>query len=292
MVISLGYNTPMTTINTMEDLARILQEQPTWAEALRALLLTRELLELPERFDRFVQSQQAFNEAQSETNRAQLEFNEDQRQTNRAQLEFNEDQRQTNRAQLKFNEEQRETNRAQLKFNDEQRETNQSLLEFKEYQEETNRGFIQRFDNIEGRLGNLEGAQYERTVRTKALARTQIVLGFEGARVALNQEGLVDPQLNSSVARAVRDGHVTLDGYTDLFEADIIISARDNQHAVVEVSITADTNDIDRANSRAGILTAVTGGTVTPVVITARLDPVQSEQAEAVGVRVFVVAYP
>ena len=30
----------MTTINTIEDLARILQDQPTWAEALRALLLT------------------------------------------------------------------------------------------------------------------------------------------------------------------------------------------------------------------------------------------------------------
>ena len=30
----------MTTINTIEDLARILEEQPTWAEALRALLLT------------------------------------------------------------------------------------------------------------------------------------------------------------------------------------------------------------------------------------------------------------
>ena len=118
--------TTINTINTIEDLARILQEQPTWAEALRALLLTRELLELPERFDRSVQAQQ-----------------------------------------------------------------------------ETNRQFRQRFDNIEGRLGNLEGAQYERTVRTKALARTQIALGFEGARVALNQEGLVDPQLNSSVARAV-----------------------------------------------------------------------------------------
>ena len=207
--------TTINTINTIEDLARILQEQPTWAEALRALLLTRELLELPERFDRSVQAQQ-----------------------------------------------------------------------------ETNRQFRQRFDNIEGRLGNLEGAQYERTVRTKALARTQIALGFEGARVALNQEGLVDPQLNSSVARAVRDGHVTQDGYTDLYETDIIISARDNRHAVVEVSITADANDIDRARSRAGILTAVTGGTVTPMVITARLDPVQSEQAEVEGVEVFVIAYP
>ena len=212
----------MTTINTIEDLARILQEQPTWAKALRALLLTQELLDLPARFDRFVEIQQEFNEAQREANRLTA----------------------------------------------------------------------QRLDNVDGRLGNLEGGQYERTVRTKALARTQIVLGFEGARMALNQEGLVDPQLNSAVARAVRDGRVSEDGYAGLFEADLVISARDNRHAVVEVSITADEDDISRAKERSSILADVTGGTVTPVVITSRLDPAQSAQAEAEGVRVFVIPYP
>ena len=34
----------MTTINTIENLARILREEPTWAEARRALLLTKEAL--------------------------------------------------------------------------------------------------------------------------------------------------------------------------------------------------------------------------------------------------------
>ncbi len=44
----------MTTINTIEDLIRLLDENPEWLEALRARLLTRELLELPEKFDQFV----------------------------------------------------------------------------------------------------------------------------------------------------------------------------------------------------------------------------------------------
>ena len=43
----------MTTINTIEDLLRLLDEKPEWAEALRARLLTRELIELPVKFDRF-----------------------------------------------------------------------------------------------------------------------------------------------------------------------------------------------------------------------------------------------
>ena len=205
----------MTTINTIEDLARILRDQPTWAEALRALLLTQDLLDLPGRFDRFVETQQ-----------------------------------------------------------------------------ETNRLTERRLNAIEGQLGNLQGGQYERSVRTRALARSRITLGFTGAYVALNQEGLTDPRLNSAIDRAIRNGLVSQDGYADLFEADLIISAEDNRHAVIEVSITADEDDIDRAKTRADILTAITEGAVTPVVITSRLNPAQSAQAEAAGVATFVMPYP
>ena len=46
----------MTTINTIEDLVHILDEHPHWLEALRARLLTRELIELPEQFAAFVET--------------------------------------------------------------------------------------------------------------------------------------------------------------------------------------------------------------------------------------------
>ena len=46
----------MTTINTIEDLIRLLDENPQWAEALRARLLTRQLMELPETFAKFVET--------------------------------------------------------------------------------------------------------------------------------------------------------------------------------------------------------------------------------------------
>ena len=219
----------MTTINTIEDLARILREQPTWAEALRALLLTQELLDLPGRFDRFVEAQREASEAQQETNRL----------------------------------------------------TDRRLNAIEE-----------RMDRVEGQLGNLQGGQYERTVRTRALARSRFTLGFTGSYVALNQDGLTDPRLNRAIDRAIRNGLVRQDGCADLFEADLIISAEDNRHAVVEVSLTADQDDIDRAKTRAGILAAITEGAVTPVVITSRLNPAQSDQAEASGVTTFVMPYP
>ena len=49
---------------------------------------------------------------------------------------------------------------------------------------------------------------------------------------------------------------------------------------------------IDRAKTRAGVLTAITGGAVTPVVITSRPDQAQSAQAEAAVVTTFVTSYP
>ena len=40
----------MTTVNTIEDLIRVLDEHPEWNEALRSRMLSRELLELPQAF--------------------------------------------------------------------------------------------------------------------------------------------------------------------------------------------------------------------------------------------------
>ena len=46
----------MTTINTMEDLLRLLDENPEWLEALRSRLLTREMLEMPQTLARFIEA--------------------------------------------------------------------------------------------------------------------------------------------------------------------------------------------------------------------------------------------
>ena len=49
----------MTTINDINDIndfVRILRENPDWAETIRSILLSKELLELPERFAAFVEA--------------------------------------------------------------------------------------------------------------------------------------------------------------------------------------------------------------------------------------------
>ncbi len=44
-------------VNTIEDLERILKENPEWRERIRALILDEELRRLPQRFERFVEEE-------------------------------------------------------------------------------------------------------------------------------------------------------------------------------------------------------------------------------------------
>ena len=66
----------MVTINTAEDLLRVLRENPEWKEAVRREILTEELMNLPARFDRFVASTEQFIEEQRQFNDEQRRFNE------------------------------------------------------------------------------------------------------------------------------------------------------------------------------------------------------------------------
>ena len=240
----------MVTINTIDDLARILREQPAWVDTLRSLILTEDLLDLPARFDRFVQSQEETNRSQEETNRRLSE-------TLSRQSEL--------------------------------------LAELKEISDDSRQrlGRLEgRVDRMEGRFGNLEGGQYERTIRAKALARSQLNLGLDAAYYALSQDGIIDPRLTRAIGRALREKIVTTAETRDLYEADLIVSDETNRHAVFEVSLTTDDSDIQRAKQRAEILEAITGGPAVPVVITARIDGVRYDQANAEGVTVFVIPYP
>ena len=58
----------MTTINSQEDLLRALAENPEWRAAVRAQLLGEDILQLPSKFDAFVERMDAFIEEQKRFN--------------------------------------------------------------------------------------------------------------------------------------------------------------------------------------------------------------------------------
>ena len=53
----------MTTINTMQDLTRLLRENPEWRDEIRRELLTDELLQLPQRFAEYTEASERRFEA-------------------------------------------------------------------------------------------------------------------------------------------------------------------------------------------------------------------------------------
>ena len=227
----------MTTINTIEDLARILREQPTWAEALRALLLTQDLLDLPGRFDRFVETQREFNQAQQKANEAQEETN---------------------------------------------RLTDRRL-----------NAIEGRLDRVEGQLGNLQGNQYERTVRTKALARSMIHPGLHRL-LRCPEPGWPD---RSPADQRHRPGHPGRTRHPGRFRRPLRSRPHNlgrGQPARGRRGLPHGGPGRHRSGENPGRHhgVSVTGGTVTPVVITSRLNPTQSAQAEAAGVTAFVIPYP
>ncbi len=303
----------MTTINTIDDLARILREQPAWGDTLRALLLTEDLLDLPARLDRFIQSQEETNRRLEEAIQRQEEANKRQEETNRRLEEAGQRQEEAGQRQEETNRRLEEAAQRQEETIRRLEEAAQRQEEASQRQEEINRLIFEtldrmqaelsetsqrvtnlegRFNRLEGRFSNFEGAQYEGMVRTKALARAHLQLGFESPHVVLHQEGLTDSRLTSAITRALRERLITGEDYTGIFEADLIISDEGNRHAVFEVSLTADVSDILRAKQRAEILETITGGTVNPVVIAARVDDARYAEAEAEEVMIFVIPYP
>ncbi len=146
-----------------------------------------------------------------------------------------------------------------------------------------------RLNRLEGRVGNLEGHNYERRVRTRLLLRMARNFGMDSPFIALHQEGQISPELNRMYAQAIRSDAVTPDELDDLQEADIIISDADHRHAVVEVSITTDSNDIERAARRANVLSTLSNSSVVAAVATANLPEPQRSLADGRDVTVFII---
>lgn len=252
------------TINDIADLARILKEQPEWADTIRGILLGEAVLNLPAQLTEFIQV----------TQEANRQMREELAQLAQQSVQHNQQLAQINELLAQHTQQLAQINELLA----------QQRLELNNLQT--------RMSRAEGRLGNLEGNDYERRIRAKAVFRAQHILGLENAYIALTQDSQAAPQFHSAITRAINRGLITLDQAGDLYDADLIISDANNRHVVIEVSITADEADITRARRRADLLSTATGGPATPALITAYLNEIQQEQAHAASVATFLIPYP
>ena len=97
----------MTTINSQEDFLRALRENPEWKDAVRALILGEELLQLPTRFNAFVDEQRQVNKrvesdiSDLKAGQARLEAGQTRLEAGQARLEARMDRQEYDSSTLK-----------------------------------------------------------------------------------------------------------------------------------------------------------------------------------------------
>lgn len=259
-----------TTLSPADRQAFIqaLSDDQVFREEIRALLLTREVLELPEKLAQLTERVDRFAAAQESFNAEQRQFNQT-AETRFANIDrFIADQE---------------------SFNAEQRQFNAEMRQFRTEQQQFNQTVDVRFVSVEARLGRALGglleAKLERSIGP-ILART---FGLHDVHTLQSRFTMPNQEFNRRLAQAQAEGKITADQAFQLDRADYIVYGRQNAddagvYFVAEVSWTLGQNDIIRARERADIMAAASGGNAIAVVIAQEIPPPQVEQAAAAQV--------
>ena len=244
----------MTSINTIEDLVQVLDEHPAWLEALRARLLTRDLVELPETLARLAARLDRFAETTNER--------------------FDQTDGRLDAMDRRF-----DGIDGRLNGMDQRLDGMDQRLDKVEH----------RLDEVEGRLGGVEGRLETVESGLNALRNDVAPLKAAHARNAaiedatgiarsfglrrirtLTQDDLWD------LTDSIHASDVPSNELESFRRADLIMEATDETgkpcYIAVEISFTVNGRDTDRAIRNAGFLTKWTGRSARAVVAGFRRD--------------------
>ena len=254
----------MTTINSQDDFLRALDENPEWRAAVRDRILGQELLNLPARFEAFVQRMDAFIEQQVALNKQFL-----------ARM----DRIEADVAQLKTDVAGIKTEMAGMRtdLNTQTGRIDNAL------------GDIRTDLNTQtGRIDNALGTNYENKIIRQLPA-------IAGQRLNIRNVRLLHDQLPDMVEDAQEKGLITSDQGYELLYADLVFSGNPRsggptRYFVAEVSITASDSDVTRASQRAAILANIVQAPVTPAVICEIAD--EGREAISASHNVAIIHHP
>ena len=279
----------MTTqqVETMNDILRIVREDPEARQQLRALLLTEEILELPAKVARLT--------ALVEQLTVQVqELTAIQKATDERLAQFIARQEDINARQEAFNQEMREFKANQEAFNQEIRESIarleadiQELREFKANQEAFNARAEQRFESLETKVDHLLGDNLEARMERAIMPRLARLYGLHSTELLQSQFTLPNANFEQRLNEAITTAKITREQADILRQADFIVRARREADqaevfCVVEVSWTVDQHDIARVRTWADILAAAGADNVYPLVVGREIpEPRQGEAAAA-----------
>ena len=148
-------------------------------------------------------------------------------------------------------------------------------------------------ERMQGQLNNLTGTDYERKVVKRAPRAARRYLGLHdiGVVYGIDVAGSIDIQ--ALLEKATESRAITDEQADEVERADLILkgerTSNEEVFAIVEVSITIDDSDIDRARNRADILTDASGLPALAVVIGTAISDANRERANYSGVTVIIM---
>jgi len=239
------------TVNDLHDLIRLLEEHPEWRAEMRRVLLTDELLQLPDLVRDLI-------EAQRRTEQQLAELVEITRQHSQLMAQYSQQLAQHSQIIAELKEITRQ-NTEQLA------QHSQIIAELREAQQQTQQT-VQRVEQTtmwlvdwqRGEAGRRTGLEYEQRVIRRGASL------FAGGEGGSPEKFTVNRRLRQWL-RPLYQAERPLDMDADPFIADIIWWKGDKV-LVAEVSMKVDDSDVHRARRRADTLRGV-GVDATPVVI-------------------------
>jgi len=253
------------TVNDLNDLLRILREQPEWLAEVRRVLLTDELLTLPDLVRELVEAQRRTDERLAEfqqrieqqmaefQQRIEQQMAEFQQRIEQQMAEFQqrieqqiaEFRQRTDQRFIELAEAQRRTDERLAEF---QQRTDQRFIELAEAQRRTDERLAEFQQRTEEQIGELKGTLLEMDYRAKVGA-------IFGSR--LKKPKVVDAGDMWDVLRDRLDE----EEIRQIVALDLIVRGRllppqgeGELWLAVEVSYVVDQNDVMRAAARAALL--------------------------------------
>jgi outer membrane murein-binding lipoprotein Lpp len=277
------------TVRDFPGLVRALERHAEWKAELRRLLLTEELLALPQVVrDLTAQVQALATSHERLTAQVQALATSHERLTAQVQALATSHERLAAQVQALATSHERLTAQVQALATSHERLTaNQASLTESVRQlsvevralTEAQRRTDARLDRVEDRLGRLQGSDLERQYRERAAGFFQRLL----TRIRL-----VDHQdLAHRLDDAVEAGTLSPDDKAEILLADVVVRGRredQDTYVLAEVSIVVDAEDVRRAATRARLLQRALSTAVLPAVAGTRLTPEAADAAQTTGV--------
>ena len=154
-------------------------------------------------------------------------------------------------------------------------------------------GILVTLARMDGRIGRLEGSEYERHVSRILMGPLSRALrGLRRGRLMHSAAYGTTSEFSEMMEGSVDADKITDDQWYEIQRADAVVrgvKGGSTVYVVAEMSLTVHQRDIDRAAERAAIMRQATGATAYPVVVGDSVPPPQLAQASGRNVTVIII---